>query len=58
MYNKFKRKMKGNVCMNISEIQNKILELKKKKKMFVFLPTAIRQERFAKLPILQATAIN
>lgn len=43
--------------MNISEIQNKILELKKKK-MFVFLPTAIRQERFAKLPILQATAIN
>ena len=37
--------------MNISEVQNKILE-------FVFLPTAIRQERFAKLPILQATAIN
>lgn len=57
MYNKFKGKMKGNVCMNISEIQNKILELKKKK-MFVFLPTAIRQEKFAKLPILQATAIN
>lgn len=43
--------------MNISEIQNKILELKKEKDVCI-LAHSYQQERFAKLPILQATAIN
>lgn len=49
--------MKGNVCMNISEIQNKILELKKEKDVCI-LAHSYQAREFAKLPILQATAIN